>query len=414
VGPLIEGLPLPYTDAVVTVGAGLLGLVAGVLGVFAVLRHRSMVADALAHAALPGVCIAFLATGAKSAGGLLIGAASAGLIGAAMILGIERTSRIRPDAAIGVVLSGFFSLGIVLLTFIANQQDADQAGLERYLFGQAAGLSEGDVTLMAVLAAAALALVVVGFRAFKTTLFDPAYAGSIGVRVRGVELAMTALLVVAIVVGLRTVGAILMVGLIVVPAAAARQLTNRLAVLLPVAGMIGAGVGISGALVSSRGELPTGPVIVLIGATFLTACVLFAPSRGVLWRARSLLRERRKVLIEGVVIDLETTLHGGPPPTLDQLALASDRSRRALRVALRDLDRTGMVACEEGGFYLTEAGAAAAHALLDRRRLWSAWLDHGWRLGLADAHEPDPRDLRVSLGDDNVDRLEALATGRRP
>ncbi|MCW3011770.1 MAG: hypothetical protein JWO90_2174, partial [Solirubrobacterales bacterium] len=321
-GWLIDLLPLNYSDAVVALGAALLGTTAGALGVFAVLRQRSLVGDAIAHAALPGVCVAFIATGAKDAGSLLVGAGLAGLVGALMMVGIERTSRVRADAAIGVVLSSAFSLGIVLLTYIAGQDDANQAGLEKYLFGQAAGLLERDLVVMAALAAVSLLLVAVTFRALKTTLFDPGFAASVGLPVRLLEVVMTALLVVAVVIGLRTVGAILMVAMLVAPAVAARQLVGRLALLLPLAAFIGGAVGVVGSLLSARGELPTGPVIVLVAVGVVVACVLAAPGRGVLWQARQLRRDRRRTLTEAVLVDLETAVHAGPPPTAQELAAA--------------------------------------------------------------------------------------------
>ncbi len=408
-GPLIELWPLSYTDSVVATGALLLGIVAGVLGTFAVLRRRSLVGDALAHAALPGVCLAFLATGSKDPATLVVGAALAGVVGAFGMVGIERSTRIRSDAAIGVVLSVFFSLGIVLLTAIAASDDADQAGLERYLFGQAAGLVEADVERMAVLAVLSLAVVAVLFRPLKTTLFDASYAGAAGLPVRALELFMTACLVVAVVVGLRTVGAILMVALLVVPATAGRQLTGRLALLLPVAGLIGGAVGVTGALVSARAELPTGPVIVLVGFLVVMLALLFAPGRGVLWRARRLGADRRRARTEGVLLDVETAMHAGPPPTCKELSLAGGRSERTFGRALRVLERSGLLARDGERVHLTETGAAAAHRALERRALWGAWLEHGWRLDLPDAREPDPRDLRASLGDEAVDRLRALA-----
>ncbi|MBW3608237.1 MAG: metal ABC transporter permease [Actinobacteria bacterium] len=263
----------------------LLGITAGAVGVFAVLRQRSLVGDALSHAALPGVCIAFIATGAKDATTLLAGAAIAGFVGALLMVGIERTGRIRPDAAIGVVLSSFFSLGIVLLTYIASTDNSNQAGLESYLFGQAAGLLERDVVVTGAIGIGALALVALGFRAIKTTLFDTGFAGSAGLPVRALELGMTALLVAAVVVGIRMVGAILMVAMLVVPAVAARQLTDRLAVLLPLAGLIGAAVGVTGALLSARAELPTGPVIVLVAISCVIVCVLGAAGVSAVARA---------------------------------------------------------------------------------------------------------------------------------
>jgi len=409
VGGLIDLIPLPYTDAVVVLGAAVLGIAAGVLGAFAVLPRRSLVGDALAHSALPGVAVAFLVTGAKDPAALLVGAAIAGMIGALMMVGIERTSRIRPDAAIGVVLSSFFSLGVVLLTYISGTGNAQQAGLESYLFGQAAGLLEGDVAVMAGLAVAALACVAIAFRPLKVAVFDREFAASVGLPVRVLELLTTALLVVAIVIGLRAVGAILMVAMLIVPTVTARQFTHRLGVLLPLAGAIGAGVGVTGALLSSRAEVPTGPVIVLTGTVVVLAAVLFAPGRGVLWAGVRRRGERRSARAAGVLVDLETAMHAGPPPTLAQLAMASARPRREVRRGLRDLDRAGLLERDDGRLRLSESGAAAAHAALEDRRLWSAWLEHGWRLGLSDAREPDPRDLRGTLGDAMTDRLLVMA-----
>jgi len=178
------------------------------------------------------------------------------------------------------------------------------------------------------------------------------------------------------------------------------------------AGVTGAAVGATGALISVSSELPTGPVIVLVGFAAATAAVLLAPGRGVAWNARRLLRERRRTLAEGVLIDLETALHAGPPPTAAELTLASGRPASAVRRALRDLDRAGMLAADGDRLRLTDSGAAAAHALIERRELWTLWLEHGWRIELPDAREPDPTDLRASLGDEYADRLVALAGAR--
>jgi manganese/zinc/iron transport system permease protein len=324
---------------------------------------------------------------------------------------LERSGRLRPDAAIGVVLSSFFSLGIVLLTALANSAGAAQAGLETYLFGQAAGLLEGDLQVMALLMACALAAVALGFRALKTTLFDPAFAAAAGLRVRLVEVAMTVLLVVAVVVGLRTVGAILMVAMLVVPTVCARQVADRLVLVLPVAGLVGAAVGVTGALAAERAEAPAGPVIVLVGFLVVMVALLFAPGRGVLWRAKRLGADRRRARTEGVLLDVETAMHAGPPPTCKELSLAGGRSERTFGRALRELERSGLLARDGERVHLTEPGAAAAHRALERRALWGAWLEHGWRLDLPDAREPDPRDLRGSLGDAAADRLRALAGG---
>lgn len=411
-GWLIDLLPLSYTDAVVVIGAAILGLTSGVLGSFAVLRERSLVGDAIAHAALPGVCIAFLLTGAKDAGSLIVGAAFAGIAAAVLMVAIERTSRIRPDAAIGVVLSCFFSLGIVLLTYISSQNNANQAGLEKYLFGQAAGLLERDLVVMAALAGASLLFVAIGFRILKVALFDADFAGSLGLPVRVLDVAMTVLLVVAVVIGVRMVGAILMVAMLISPVVAARQLTHRLRTLLPLAGVIGAGIGIAGALLATGSELPTGPVVVVVGFCVALAAVLLSPGRGALWRARHVAAERRRAAFEGVLLEVETAMHAGPPPTAAELRLATGRPRAQLTQTLRRLERAGLLRRDgaEHRLRLSEAGAAAAHDLEQRRDLWAAWLEHGASLELPDAREPDPRDVRASLGDDIADRLQELAT----
>lgn len=386
-------LGLPYTDTVVVAGALVLGVTSGVLGAFAVLRRRSLVGDAVAHSTLPGVCVAFLVAGVKDVPGLLVGAAVAGLVAALLMVGIERVGRIRPDTAIGVVLSGFFALGVVLLTHISNSADADQAGLENYLFGQAAGLLERDVAVMAALGGTALLVVGLARRALTTTLFDPAYAGSIGLPVRVLETLMTALLVVAVVIGVRVVGAILMVAMLVVPTVTARQLVDRFTRVLPLAGLIGAAVGVTGALSATRAQLPTGPVIVLTGFTVALTALLLAPGRGVTWRALRLASRRRRVRREAVLAHPDTPLSG-----------LGDRLARA------DLRRRGLLTADRAD--LTDAGRAAAAELADRRALWSAWLAHGAAVRLPDARDPDPADLYGSLGEDAVRQLRALTGGR--
>jgi manganese/zinc/iron transport system permease protein len=385
-GPGLFGLP--YTDTVVVLGAIVLGVTSGVLGAFAVLRRRSLVGDAVAHSTLPGVCVAFLVAGVKDVPGLLVGAAVAGVVAALLMVGIERTGRIAPDTAIGVVLSGFFSLGVVLLTHIASGADADQAGLENYLFGQAAGLLESDVAVMAALGGSGLLVVLVLRRALTTTLFDPAYAGSIGLPVRALEVLMTGLLVVAVVTGVRVVGAILMVAMLVVPTVVARQFADRFPAVLALAGVVGAVVGATGSLAATRAQLPTGPVIVLVGFALTMVAVLGAPGRGVLWRASDLARRRRRVLRDAVLVEPHAPV-GGP----------GDRWARAV------LRRRGLL--DDRG--LTDAGRAAAEELAERRALWTAWLEHGASVRLPDAREPDPSDLRGSLGDDAVRQLVALS-----
>lgn len=280
-----------YTLRVVAAGSAILGITSGVLGTFAVLRKQSLLGDAISHAALPGVALAFLITGSKSPIVLVIGAAIAGWLGTLAMRSIVKRSRIKQDTALGLVMSVFFGVGLVLLTYIQRLPDASKAGLNTFLFGQAAAMLGRDVATMIVLGSLAILAVVVFWKEFKLLSFDPAFAESMGFPVQLLEVLLTTLLVVAIAIGLQAVGVVLMSALVVAPAAAARQWTNRLATMVLLAAGFGAVSGVTGAVVSSNVEhLPTGPTIVLVASTIVALSFAFAPGRGLV--ARTILQRR--------------------------------------------------------------------------------------------------------------------------
>jgi len=289
-----------YTLRNVALGSALLGIVSGVLGCFAVLRRQGLIGDALAHAALPGICIAYLLTGAKAPPALMLGAAVSGWVGVWALLRLVQHTRIKEDAALGIVLSAFFGFGILLLTFISRRNDASQAGLDKYLFGQAATLTADDVQAMAALGVIALALVAVFFKELKLLAFDAEFAASLGFNTHALNLLLTALIVVAIVIGLRTVGVVLMAAMLIGPAVAARQWTNRLNVMCALAALFGALAGVSGALISvSESRLPTGPMVILSTTAIALCSVFFAPARGLAWEWVRLVRYRARLSSAG-------------------------------------------------------------------------------------------------------------------
>ncbi len=280
-----------YTLRTVAAGAATLGLMSGALGSFAVLRRQSLLGDAVAHAALPGIALAFLITGSRETWALTIGAAILGWVGALLVIAVRRTTRIKEDTALGLVLSVFFGFGLLLLTFIQKRPNSSQAGLDKFLFGQAATLLISDVWLIVALGAAAFAVIMIFWKEFKLLCFDADYGATLGLPMRLLDIALTTTLVIAIVAGLQTVGVILMSAMVVAPAAAARQWTNRLGVMVALAAAFGATAGIGGAIASSTAAgLPTGPMIVVCLSLIAAASLLFAPARGIVWRA---LRERR-------------------------------------------------------------------------------------------------------------------------
>ncbi|HEY0970702.1 MAG TPA: iron chelate uptake ABC transporter family permease subunit [Gemmatimonadales bacterium] len=297
---LLHDLVFDYTLRNVALGALALGASSGTLGAFAVLRRQSLLGDAVSHAALPGIVLAFILTGAKDTLSLVIGAAVAGWLGTLLVSNIVRRTRIPDDSALGLVLSVFFGFGLLLLTYVQRLPDASQAGLTTFLFGQAATIVARDVMVIAALGGAAVLTVVLFWKQFELLTFDPDFAATLGIPVRLVDALLTTLLVVAIVIGLQTVGVVLMSALVVAPAAAARQWTDSLARMVLLSAAFGAASGMGGAVASAatRG-LPTGPTIVLVATGFVLVSLLAAPRRGLLWKWW---RRRQTVLVEPEVV----------------------------------------------------------------------------------------------------------------
>lgn len=312
---MLESLFLDYTLRTVALGAATLGLVSGSLGTFAVLRGQSLLGDAISHAALPGIALAFLLTGSKAPFVLVLGAALAGWIGTLAVMQITNRSRIPFDAALGMILAVFFGFGMMLLTYIQRLPNANQAGLDKFLFGQAAALVTADVIVMAVLGAIALGAMLVFWKEFKILLFDPDFGEAIGFPTRRIDILLTTLLVIAIVIGLQTVGVVLMSAIIIAPAAAARQWTDRLSFVVLLAGLFGASSGVAGAVISATtARLPTGPVIVLCATAIVLISLLFAPNRGILSAWTRAHRNRKILRIAGVLEDMYTLALQHPNP----------------------------------------------------------------------------------------------------
>jgi manganese/zinc/iron transport system permease protein len=353
-----------HTLRTVALGAASLGAVAGALGSFAVLRRQSLLGDAISHAALPGIALAFLLTGSKATPVLVLGAALAGWIGTLAVMRIVETTRVKEDGALGIILSVFFGFGLVLLTYIQKRPDAGQAGLDRFLFGQAATLLQRDVVLIVVLGSAAIAVMLLFWKEFKLLAFDREFGGSLGFSMRTVDLVLTTALVVAIVIGLQTVGVVLMSAMVVAPAAAARQWTDRLGTMVALAAGFGALAGVSGAVASSLAErVPTGPSIVLFLTATVVVSLLLAPNRGLAWAWARERRSRRVLRTDAVLGDLrdlaarhadpghghatavlEAARGGGVRRTLEALA-ARGWARRTGADAWA-LTRTGMAEAE--------------------------------------------------------------------
>ncbi len=291
-----------YTFQTVALGSALLGLISGVLGSFAVLRKQSLLGDGVSHSALPGVVMAFVLSGSKNTEVLLLGALLSGLLATLLIVGIVRHTRVKFDSALALVMSVFFGLGLVLLTYVQKIPNSNQAELKRFIFGQASTLLQRDILLMAVCGAVLIVLVLLFWKEFKLFTFDSDFAQSLGFSPKKLNLLLSFMIVLTIIIGLQTVGVILMSAMLITPAVAARQWTNKLWVMVSLSALFGAVSGLMGTAASSLvPKLPTGPAIVVCVSAIVVISILFAPGRGVLHRIYQRRKNRLLYKMEGGV-----------------------------------------------------------------------------------------------------------------
>ncbi|TVZ52865.1 metal ABC transporter permease [Dokdonia sp. Hel_I_53] len=350
-----------YTLRTITLGTAILGAICGMLGSFAVLRKQSLLGDAISHAALPGIAIAFLITGTKDTNLLLLGALVSGLIGTFWIRGMITKTHLKSDTALGLVLSLFFGFGMLLLTFIQKQPNANQAGLDKYLFGQAATLVESDVILMAIVTGICLIILLLFWKEFKILLFDADYTKTLGFNTKFIDILITFFIVLAIVLGLQTVGVVLMSAMLLAPAAAARQWTNKLSTMIVLAAIFGAFSGVFGTAISaSQNNLSTGPVIVLVAGVFVLISFLFSPGRGIIFKQIRVFQNRRDLELQKTLqfmFDIAKTHEDISHPHAIKIL---NNFQGYTKATLKELEEKNWVAVNGQKWSLTEAGYQAA------------------------------------------------------
>jgi manganese/zinc/iron transport system permease protein len=356
VTPFLTALLLSagYNTAVVSIGAALLGASAATVGTYVLLRKRALVSDAISHATLPGLALAFMGaawlTGeGRSTVALTAGAAASAWLGLLAVEWMTRRTRLTEDAAIGAVLSVFFGFGIVLMTVVQTLETGGQAGLASYLLGSTAGMLRTEAEVIAVSGAVATLMVLLLKKHFTLVCFDEGYAAALGVNIRTVDLVMMGLVLAVTVIGLRIVGLVLIVALMIIPPVAARFWTERSDRMVLIAAGLGAASAYIGAALSSVGpRLPTGAVMVLVAFSLFVLSLLLSPVRGVL--ALALKRRAFHVAVHRRQGLLEMT-----------------RGERIFDPAtLRVLRRQGLIGAD--GSSTPEGREAAAAAMRDEER----------------------------------------------
>lgn len=375
---------------VVVLGSILLGAGAAIVGCFTFLRKRALVGDAVAHAILPGVCVAFILSGQKNPLILMSGAVASGWLSLLAMDYIVNRTKLKTDTAIALVLTVFFGLGIMLLTAIQHSGSAAQAGLDKFLFGKAASMTRQDVTVFGTTALVLLLIVLVFFKEFKLVAFDPDYARTAGLPVRSLEFLLATITVLAVAAGIQAVGVVLMAALLITPASAARFWTDDIRIMVLISAVLGIIAGVFGSYISYIApSMPTGPWIVVLLSVLALGSVFFAPRQGILARLRLQYGNTRKMLTENILKTFYTLgeeensfLH---PRSTEELRQQRTFRSNVLKRGLRRLQRRGLVEkTTDGKWRLTEAGLEESSQVVRRHRLWELYLNK--RLSLAADH----------------------------
>jgi len=380
------------------IGSIALGAMCGMLGVFGVLRKQGLLGDALAHAALPGIAIAFLIMGERILAGLLLGALVSGLLGAFCIQYLVKATKIKMDSAMAAVLSVFFGFGIVLLTFIQRLPSASKAGLDTFLFGQAAALLKIDVILMSSIFLFTLLVVFIFWKELKMFIFDSSFAAVLGFRSRFFEILFMTIYVLAILVSLQAVGVVLTAAMFITPAAAALLWTKRLLSAVVLSVVFGSISSASGAYVSIVAEgMPTGPVIVMAASVIFLFSFMFASRGGIVWKAIERYKYSKKVNLENLLAKLYRDTESGVNKW--------QRSDISL-IMLWRLRSNGYI--NSGNeITLTKKGLVSGFKVVQKHRLWETYLVERMNFSHDHVHR-DAEIMEHLLTDDVVEKINSI------
>jgi len=396
-----------YTVRIVALGGAILGMVSGVLGCFAVLRRESLMGDALSHAALPGVTIAFLVAG-RDLGVLLIGAGIASWVGVQFIRAVLHTTRLKQDATMGIVLAVWFAFGIAMLAYIQSIPDASQAGLDSFIFGQAAAIIESDVQLISIVGLISFVILGLFWKEFKLITFDPLFAQANGFRVGFINSLLTTLIVVAIVLGLQLAGVILMVGMLIAPAIAARQWTQKLEQMIILSAVMGAFAGGIGAVLSAvDAKVPTGPMIIVVAFTLVIISIGFAPERGLVWTMMRRRNDARRFASLQLLRDVYRYAIAHEPANhpVPDMFLRGVRGNTS-QLGLDELLKLSYITQDSDSWQLTASGVERAKNDHHNQQLWDTYRAYNAELDLPLVIEDRQKSIRDMLPSIAIQRLE--------
>ncbi|MDG2253839.1 MAG: iron chelate uptake ABC transporter family permease subunit [Opitutaceae bacterium] len=401
-------------------GSLLIGFCCGILGSFLVVRKLSLLGDTLSHAVLPGVAMGFLWNASKDPWAIFVGATAAGILGVALVGWIKQTTHLKEDSTMGMVLAGFYGVGICMTTVIQNMAMGNKSGLDKFFFGQAAALSSGDIELLSIIALITVVVILGFYKEFLVISFDSGFAQVLGMPVKVLHYALMALLTFAVVVSLQAVGVVLVSALLITPAAAAFLLTDRMHWMLVLAAAFGMLAGAIGAFVSYlSNNLPTGPFIVLGATGIFMLALLFGPRHGLLPKMLRRRKQRQRIALENTLKAVfhlsESSQFKDRVFEIGRLATERNATLHETESEIRNLVKAGMALCldsrngpEMSGqaqFELTKSGWYRACEIVRNHRLWELYLTNAAQYPKDHVHD-DAEDIEHHLGEELVHRIE--------
>lgn len=373
----------------VAIGMVFISIGASLVGSFAFLRKKSLVGDAVAHSLLPGIAVAFMISGSKNPWILIFGALMSGWISILLMDYITKKTKLKADTSIAMVLSVMFGLGIMLLTHIQHSGAGNQSGLDKFLFGKAASLSENDLYAFGTVTGIIIILVFAFYKELKLLSFNEDYGKAIGLPIKSLNFLLNTLLVLAIIAGIQAVGVVLMAALLIAPAAAAKSWTYSLDRMIWIAAFIAILSSFMGSYISyTYPNMPTGPWIVVVLSVITLFSLFFAPKRGVVARHRMQKQNYRKIRTENL---LKTLYHLGENKKKfglwhlpDEINKKRNYNSNELQSARNWLSKQRLVLTDGNKIKLTKRGFEEAKRVVRLHRLWEMYLTQ--RMNLQSDH----------------------------
>lgn len=385
----MERITYFFTDPIaakVMLGVAIIGAISGVVGTFSFLRKKTLIADAVSHSVLPGVCIGFMFAGTKDPISLMLGSLLVGWFSVYFIDYITRATKLSEDTAIALVSTLFFAIGSVLLSILSKSQNAEQSGLKNFLFGKAATMTTFDIQVFSFVSLAIVGVVVLFYKPFQLVSFNTDFARSIGVKVKTIEFLLSILTVLTVAIGIQSVGVVLMSALLIAPAASARYWTNKLNVMLVLAAIFGMLSGMLGVMFSTmKYNMPTGPWIVFALFIFTLLTLLFAPKKG--WFSiQKRNRANGRLIAEENILKIIYQLKENGKPEISFKEFLEKRSMdtNLLEKTIKHLINNKLINSENHLFSLSETGEIEAARIVRSHRLWELYLTK--RMNFKDDH----------------------------